>query len=254
MSIRPVLLAALVCAGSATAQVPPGPAERVIQVTGTGVVRTPPDLATLEFWLRGEGATADAATQALAAKQKAVLDGLSGLLGRGAEVNTGTVTVIEARGPECADARGYNSQPRLSEGACAVKGYLATMQGSARTGSVDRAGTAAGLASRLGASDARVQGFVLADPAEAQRRATAAALRDARARAEAIAAGAGVTLGPIASVRDGYGGGEIIVSANRVAAPPPPPPPAAPAPVTLDTKPRPIETRAQVTVTYAIAP
>lgn len=252
MSNRPLILAALVLASPASGQTPP---ERTIQVSGTGTVRTPPDTATLEFWLRGEGATADAATSALAARQKAVIGGLAGLLGRGSEVTTGPVGVIEVRGPGCEDARGYNARPRLSEGACAVTGYLATMQGSARTSAIDRAGTAAGLASRLGASDARLQGFTLADPADASRRATAEALRDAQSRAAVIAQGAGVRLGPIVTVSDGYRG-DIVVSGAmmRAAAPPPPPPPEMAPPIALDTRPRPIETRAQVTVSYAILP
>lgn len=245
-------LAGLAMPAAAQEQAP----ERTINVSGSGVVRTPPDTALLEFWLRGEGTTSDAATQALSTRQRAVVDGLSRLLGREAEVATGPVTVIEVRGSQCQDARGYGSQPRLSEGACAVIGFLATVQGSARTSAVDRAGTAAGLAARLGASDARLQSFTLADPTEAARRATAAALRDAQGRAEAIAAGAGVRLGPITAVRDNnYGAGDLVLNARALSAPPPPPPPAPmAAPVALDTRPRPIETRAQVQVTYAILP
>lgn len=252
MSIRTALIAAVVVVAPAKAQ--QAPAERVIQVLGTGVVRTTPDIANLEFWLRGEGTAPDAATRALAAKQKAVIDGLTTLLGQSAEVTTGAVTLIEARGAACDDARGYGSKPRMSDGPCAVTGYVATVQGGARTSALDRAGTAAGLALRLGASDARLQEFILADPADAVRRATAAALRDARNRAEAIAAGAGVRLGPVSSVRDGNHGGEVVISANARAAPSPPPPEVVSAPVQLDTKPRPIETRTQVTVTYTIAP
>lgn len=250
-----IVLASVLVASVALPVQAQQPAERVIQVSGSGSVRTPPDLATLEFWVRGEGADSDAAVRALAARQKAIVDGVGGLLGRGAEVTTGPVTVLEVRGPQCEDTRGYGSKPRLSEGACAVTGYLATVQGAARTSAIDKAATAAGLASRLGASDARLQGYALADTGEAARRAMAAALRDAQARAEAIAAGGTLRLGPIVSVRDGnYGGGEVIVTASRAGAPPPPPPPPPPEPVALDAKPRPIETRASVVVTYAILP
>ena len=252
MSIRVALIAAVVFAVPANAQ--QATADRVIQVLGTGIVRTAPDIANLEFWLRGEGTTPDAATRALATKQKAVIDGLTTLLGKSAEVTTGAVTMIEARGAACDDARGYGSKPRMSDGPCAVTGFVATVQGGARTSALDRAGTAAGVALRLGASDARLQGFILADPADALRRATVSALRDARTRAEAIAAGASVQLGSVSSVRDGSYSGEVVVYANAPAAPAPPPPEGVSAPVQLDTKPRPIETRAQVTVTYNIAP
>jgi uncharacterized protein len=228
--------------------------EPVIQVTGTGVVETVPDVATLAFWLRGEGASADDATRAVAAKQKAVTDGLRSLLGAGTQVTTAEVIVIEARGEACQDARGYGSQPRLSEGACAVRGYVATVQGAVRTGAVDKAGTAAGLASRLGASDARLTGFALSDPGAAQRRATAAAIADARRRAEAAAQGAGVRLGAIRLVRDQNFGSEVVVSGFAPPAPPPPPAMMAVSPpIPLDTRPRPVETRTQVQVAFAIA-
>jgi len=246
-------LAALLAAAPAAAAQQPAP-ERLIQVTGVGVDRTPPDTATLAFWLRGEGATPDEATRALQAKQRAVNEGVAGLLGPTARPTAGNVTVIEARGAECQD-RGYNAQPRLSQGACTVTGYLATLQAEVRTNAVDRAGTAAGLMARLGASDARLQGFALSDPAAATARATAAAVADARARAEALARGAGVRLGPVVTLRDGnYVSPDIVVGANRMAAPPPPPPPSAPAPVQIEAKPRPVETRATVTVAFAILP
>lgn len=224
--------------------------ERSIQVTGTAIVRTAPDVATLGFWLRGEGATADAAATDLVARQKAVLSGLAGLLGAASEITTGNVVLIETRDRACDDNRGL---PRLSQGACAVTGHIATMDGNVRTPAVDKAGTAVGLAARLGARDARLTGFQLSNPAEAMSRANAAAIRDARTRAEAVAAGAGVKLGPLLTVRDQAApSAEIIVSARRSDAPPPPPPP--PPPIEIGVKPQPIETRALVFVSYSIQP
>jgi uncharacterized protein len=248
-----LVLPMMIAASPASAQ---APTERTIQVTGTAAVRTPPDVALLVAYLRGEGATPEAATRAIAAKQRAVGDGVAGFLGAGAEITTSEVIVIEARGTGCTDQRGYGSQPRLSSGDCAVVGYIATMQTSVRTPAVDKAATAAALAARLGASDARVTGFLLADPQAAQARANAAAFDDARRRAAALASGAGVRLGPITSVRDQASYDQAVYGAmQRAAVPPPPPPPPAPAvsTVTLDTKPAPIETRAQVYLAYAIA-
>ena len=92
--------------------------QRTIRVAGQGKVRTPPDIARLQYWVRGEGATPDAATATLAAKQKAIVGGLTGLLGAGTEATTGEVTVLEVRDRGCDDTRGYGSQPRLSQGAC----------------------------------------------------------------------------------------------------------------------------------------
>ncbi|MBB3691994.1 SIMPL domain-containing protein [Sphingomonas sp. BK580] len=227
------------------------PLERTIQVTGTGVVRTPPDVATLVVYLRGEGPSSEAATRDIAAKQRAVTDGISSFLGAGSELTTSEVVVIEARGQACNSQGGYGNQPRLSSGDCAVVGYIATMQTHVRTPAVEKAGTVAALAARLGASDARVQGFLLSDLQEAQARANAAAFDDARRRATALARGAGVKLGAITSVRDQASYEQVVAGAMQRVSPPAPPAPAV-STVTLDTRPAPIETRAQVYVTYAI--
>ena len=231
------------------AQVAP---ERTVQVTGTGIVQTLPDIALLDIYFRGEGSTPDAATTQIVAKQKAVTDGLVGLLGSNNELTGSNVTIIEARSGTC--VQGYGNQPRLSTGDCAVTGFIATMQTRVRTRAVEKAATAAGLASRLGASDARVQGFALSNPQAAQAKANAAAIADAAQRAAALASGARLHLGPIVSLRDqpSYDGTTTgaSVGANAPAAP------SAPrvSPVIIDLKPTPIETRAQVFVSYIIAP
>ena len=171
--------------------------EPSIQVSGTATVSTKPDVATLVYWVTGEGKTPDAASSDLATKQKAIVAGLIGLLGQETRLSSGEISVIETRTPECDGPGNYNNRPRLSEGACAVTGYIASLRGDGRTAAVTKAGTAAGLAARLGARDARVQSFELANPAEARRRATTAAIADARARAEGLATGAGVKLGSL---------------------------------------------------------
>ena len=244
--------AAALVPAAGMAQTPAEP-ERTIRVTGVGVVRTPPDTARLDYWVRGEGTTPDEASRALATRQKAIAGALGGLLGAGAEITTGNVIVIEVKDRAC-DDQGYNGRPRLSQGACAITGYLARMQAGVRTGAIGKAGTAVGLAARLGASDARLTGFSLSNPREAQARATAAAIADAKTRAEAVATGAGTPLGAIVTVTDQAGYEPIVMGAAMRAAPPPPPPPPpeAMAPVAIDVTPAPIETRQQVFVTYSI--
>ncbi|KQT31967.1 hypothetical protein ASG29_08865 [Sphingomonas sp. Leaf412] len=252
--IRPLLLATALILPVAAAAQDDARRDRTIRVMGSGTVETAPDVARIDYWVRGEGATPDAATAALAQRQKAIAAGVTGLLGGQAEVTTANVTVIEVRDKACDDNRGYGSNPRLSQGACAIVGHLATMQAGVKTRAVDKSATAVGLASRLGASDARLAGFELSNPADAKRRATVAAIADAKARAETLAAGAGARLGELVSVSDQSGGGpaEMVVTGSRPAAAPPPPPP--PPPVAIDIKPRPIETRQQVYVAYSIAP
>lgn len=254
----PIIITAsilLSAAQGARAQQPNSTELRTIQVIGSGKATTAPDVANIEYWVAGEGRTSDEAGAALAAKEKAIRAGLSGLLGGRTAITSGNVIVIEAHDPACDGANGYNSRPRLATGACAVTGYIASMQGSVRTSAIGKAGTAAGLAARLGAKDARLQSFQLSDDGNARRAATADAIADARRRAEAIAAGAGAKLGPVVTIRDQNSQqySDFAVSATGLSnfAPPPPPPPA---PIVIEVSAKPIETRAQVYITYSILP
>lgn len=226
------------------------PPPRIV-VSGTGTVTTPPDIATIEYRVVGEGATSDAAVSAMVAKRARIAGGLASLDPR-LRSRASEVSVAEVRSPDC---RRQYGQPQLSTGACAISGYVASLQMTIRTGTVTEAGTAVGLIGRLEGSDPRLTGFELADAGAAQRRAIAAALADAKAKAQAVAAGSGVALGRLLSVStNGYGGvqpEEVGVSAVRAVSAPPPPPP--PPPIAVDLTPRPIETRTQVTVSYAIA-
>lgn len=243
----------LALAAPAAAQIVDVPSSHSVQVVGYGKSSTPPDLALIDYWVAGEGRTPDEATTLLASRQKAVVEGLSALLGPAMSLGSGNVVVIEARSPQCNGPNSYGAQPQLSVGICAVTGYIATMQANVRTRTIAKAGTAIGLASRLGARDARLQGFVLSDDSAAMARATEDAIQDAHRRASAIAAAAGVRLGPLLTARDqNSASGEFVLT--PAAAPAPPPPPQVSQAVAIPVSPRPIETRSQVYLTYAILP
>jgi uncharacterized protein YggE len=221
-----------------------------ITVVGVGEVKTDPDIANLAFSVRGEGSSADVATRGLVAKQKAIIDGL-GALGSGKmEIRTGEVRLDETRAAGCGDD---DDNPRLSTGKCAVTGYLASISVSVRMDSVKNAGTAVGLAARLGASNAHASDFDILKHDDAARRAAAAALADAHNRAEAIASAAGEKLGPVVKVTDEAAttidSEDIVVTGARV----PAPVMVMPPPVAVDVRPEPISTTARLTVTYAIA-
>jgi uncharacterized protein YggE len=248
--MRMAILAMVLAAGPAAAQDrDPAPS---ISVTGVGSVKTPPDVATIGYDLVGEGRTSDEASQQLATRNRALVDQLVALLGRDTQATSGQVSVTQTRSRECQGNGGYYGQAQLSEGACAVTGYVVSLTGQLRTRAVEKAGTAVGLAGRLGARSARIDGFSLADRPAAQQRATAAALADARQRAQTAADGAGVRLGSILSISDQNGAdeGKVFVPTPVAASAPPPPPP--PPPVAIDIKPQPIETQARVYVRYAI--
>jgi uncharacterized protein YggE len=227
--------------------------ENTVVVTGSGKVSTPPNVAVVQYSLAGEGRTADDASRELVRIRKTIIDQVGGVLGGSAVATDSDLVVLPVRGARCENASGYNAQPRLSEGECAVIGYLATSQGTIRTSQISKAGTAVGLASRLGARDARLQGFELEDNRAAQRAAMADAVADARRQGSTIAAAAGRRLGAIVNIRDQNSGyGEVIVRARMPMNAPPPPPP--PPPVEINLSPRPIETTARVDVTFALLP
>jgi uncharacterized protein YggE len=219
-----------------------------IVVTGVGNVETPPDIATLSFDVRGEGVTADEATAAMAARQKAVLKGLRSL-DHGLEVRTGEVTIAEARGGNCSDYSDRDT--KMSTGACAVAGRVARIETTIILSSVKDAGTAIGLAGRLGASNAEIQSFGLRDESGAARRAVAEATTQARVRAQSIADAAGTKLGPVISVTDSYNSinrssSTVVdaISAQDIG--------SLPAPIVVDVSPKPVKTSVQLTFTFAI--
>jgi uncharacterized protein len=222
-----------------------------ISVGGSGQVFTPPDLATINYTVRGEGDTSDAAVALMVARRVKVDAGLA--LFKQVEARASQISISEVRGRECQPNYG---SPILSTGACTIIGYVAELSVTVRTTLPKQAGTIVGLVGRQGATSPRLIGFALADPGAAQRRAIAAALDDAHRKAEAIAAGTGVKVGRLISATSGNGDDEVRsqdgVQGVPVPAPPPPPPP--PPPIAVDLTPQPIETQANVTVTYEAAP
>lgn len=222
-----------------------------ITVIGVGEIETPPEIATIAFDVRGEGATADAATKALVKRQKAIFDGLASLGSGKIDINSDDVKLAAVRSSACKTDDDGDARPILSTGACAVSGYVASLSVRVRMTAVKDAGTAVGLAARLGANDPSLSGFELRSARVAHDRATVAAIADARSQAEAIAKAAGETLGPLLSVHDqqtGYDGEDIVVTglARRVPAPP------EFAPIAIDIAPKSIETTARLIVSYAI--
>lgn len=245
------LAAAALFAAPAMAQTPAsGPAS--IDVTGHGKLSVPPDTANIHYWLRGEGRSPDEATRAMVTAQRTVENGLRGFLGGTAEITNSQLVVIEVRDPSC---KNDQNRPMLSEGECAIVGYLATSETDVTTPNIAKAGTAVGLAGRLGARDARLQGFDLRDTADAQRRAMTLAVQDARQQAQVLATAAGGHVGRALLIQYGSYISPMAVRMNAQArgmpAPPPPPPPP---PVEVDVKPRPQDVTADVSISFELLP
>lgn len=248
--VRTVMLAAALLSAPAFAQAAAS-GSHTVDVTGHGKVSVPPDSANIHYWLRGEGKTSDEATRLMVEAQSRVENGLRALLGRDAEITNNDLVVIEARDPNCKAEPG---RATLSEGECAIIGYIASAQSDVTTGNVEKAGTAVGLATRLGARDARIQNFELRATMEARQSAMVRAVNDARQQAQVLAAAAGGHLGRVLGIQYGaYLAAPLVVSGSLAVMPAPPPPPPPP-PVEVRMKPRPQEILADVSVSYELLP
>jgi uncharacterized protein YggE len=101
---------------------------------------------------------------------------------------------------------GYSVQPDLeyTNGRSRVRGYIARNQVEARVDDLSKLGGVLDAAGVSGATSMSGLRFDLVNRAAVEREALQAAVQDAMARAKAIAAGAGVTVGPIVRIDDQY--------------------------------------------------
>lgn len=239
---------ALIATGQAGAASSQATAEQPkIIVDGYGEVKTVPDIATIGYSLRGEGKTSDDAVRAMVADGERIERSLRSI-DAGAEPRTSEVRVFSARGPSCKDDD-YGNRGQLSQGPCAIAGYIATQTVTARTGAVMDAGTMVGLAARNGGYNVRVDDFGLSDSRQAKQQALALALADAQAKAAAIAQGSHLALGPILSISTvGQLGRDIVITGSRI----PSRNLVSVSPVTVNLNAERITTSATVNVTYSI--
>ena len=178
-----IIAAATLPGGAASADAEPGG----ITVQGTASIETTPDRAALSFGVESQAESARAALAANAAEMRRVL---AALKGAGAtDVTTQSVSVSPRYGDRMA-VEGYTAQNSVS----------ATVKQIAQAGAVIDAAVAAGANQVSGPSLSR------GDRSELYRRALRAAVEDARASAQAIAAAANVSLGRVTAVVEGGGG------------------------------------------------
>jgi uncharacterized protein len=100
---------------------------------------------------------------------------------------------------EAMKTTGYSLQPDIewSSGRSRVRGYIARNQIEIRVDALDRLGAVIDAAGSSGATSMAGLRFDLKERDAVERDALALAVQDAMARAKALAAGAGATLGPI---------------------------------------------------------
>ena len=230
-----------------------GPPPHNITVLGIGSVERPADSASFSASIRGEGKTSVEAMQAMSEERKRVEEGLNHLAGTTRmEVSVSNLEVREARRSDCDSDEDYGRSPKLSEGPCAVQGYVAAVDLDAEIWPATKVGDAASLAAQLGGANISMGDSDIDKPETLRGEAMAAAIADAKRKAEQIAAAAGLRLGPILQVQDSqFRNGvvsELIVTAQKRED-------TSIIPVVpIDLKPAPAKENVQLAVTFGIAP
>jgi len=221
-----VLTASPVLAQTAPPQTP------VIVTTGEGVVRRAPDRAWITVAAESRANTAAEAQRANTEAMTAVIDR------------------IKAAGipAEAIQTSAYTLQPEFdyANGRQTLRDYLARNEVQVRIDTLSKTGEVMAAAVATGATNVNNVRFDLKDRDSVEREALRLAVRDARARADAAAAGAGVEIGGVQRI-DEQRDQPVVRAMNGLAVMRAA---AAPAPVPVEEGQ--IDIRAQVTLTVWI--
>jgi uncharacterized protein YggE len=184
-----VLLVAAAIAGVAqphlgrSATTSPG---TVITVTGNGTVDATPDQASFDFGVTTNGATAAEALRSNASHARAIIYSLRKAGVQGADIQTTQVSLW----------------PQTSSDGSRIIGYQASNSVLVKA-AIAKSGALVGAAARAGANNIDGPNLDTADKSSLYNQALKRALDEAKGKAQAIAAAAGLTLGSIAKVEEG---------------------------------------------------
>ena len=227
--------------GEARAEDGAGTAEGRISVVGRARSEVAPDFAAVEIGVEVRGATPAAALDGASTAAKALLALAAEFKVPDADLGTSAVTL-----------QPVTRSVRQADGSFAEKpdGYRAANTVRVRLADMGRLGDLMRRALETGANRIEGVSFGLRDPDAAESAVRVAAMKDATAQAARLAEAAGITLGRVLAIRSPAGAGSP-------AYPPMPAPMArlakatgAPVPLVAGT----IETAAEVSATFAIAP
>ncbi|MEP6976452.1 MAG: SIMPL domain-containing protein [Thermoleophilia bacterium] len=222
-------LAVVALAGAARPESASGLAAQLradgITVNGTGAVRAVPDRADFSFGVQSTGRTASAALDANSAEMRKVIAALREAGVAAADIQTQQVAL----------------SPRLADNGETILGYIAQNTVSAHLRDLGRAGAVIDAAVGAGANQVFGPSLSRSNEAELYRNALRSSVADARTKAQAIAAAAGVTLGAVIGVTE-TGGAPVPIEGKAGAA-------TDATPIEPGTQ----DIQASVTVTFAVA-
>jgi uncharacterized protein len=223
--IASLLLAASAIAGVAQPQLGRGadaPAETIV-VSGHGTVTTVPDRASFDFTVESRAQTA------------------AGAIARTSDAAAAVVQAVENAGVPAADVQTsqVSLMPQTTEDGTKIVGYTASETITTKT-SIATAGALVDAAVNAGADGVSGPSLSRSDADELYKDALQKAVADAKDKAAALAASAGLALGAVQSIVEG-------------SAPTPLPYATAKADASLPIEPGTQTVEASVTVTYAVS-
>jgi uncharacterized protein len=177
-------------------------APRQLSVSGSGEVKVEPDIATVQIGVETTAATSQAALQQNNSQAAAMIDQLKALGVAEVDIQTSGISIY----------------PTYDETGSKVTGYAVSNSVSVTIRDLATAGDLLDKVVSAGANRVFGISFNVSDPAAALDEARAKAIADARARAEKMAADAGVSLGEILMIGDQGGSGVAPVYMDRAMA------------------------------------
>ena len=170
-------------------------APRTINVTGTGVVETEPNMAVISLAVTHDAATAGEAMAQVSEEMTALLARLTALGIASNDVQTNRLSL----NPIWDNRPSQNDEPPKIVGFVASNGVHIRVRGLTTLGSILDAVITEGANEMSGLR------FTVDDPKPLQDAARARAVADALDKAEQLASAAGVTLGPLRTMSDSGG-------------------------------------------------
>jgi uncharacterized protein YggE len=172
--------------------------QQLLSVTGEGVVRARPDMAVITVGVVSEAQSARDALSENSQSMTAMIEALKarGIEERDLQTSNFSVSPVYSQPPVNQDP----SQAFVPE----IVGYQVHNNLTVRVRALETLGDVLDEIVTLGANSISGPSFTVADPSEIEDQARRAAMRDAIRRGELYAEAAGVTLGPITRIEEGY--------------------------------------------------
>jgi uncharacterized protein YggE len=204
----------LVCTSAGAQTAPP---QRVLTVSGVGEVKGAPDQAQLSTGVVTQAATAAAALASNSRAMTSVFDTLkrAGIAEKNIQTSNFSVS------PQYASTK--------PGGPSHIAAYQVSNTVTVMVDKLDKVGPALDALVAAGSNQIDGPNFSIADPKPLLAKAREEAVKDATARAQTLAAAAGVTLGAIVSISEGggYAPPQPMYRMAMTASPAPPPPVSA---------------------------